>query len=81
MNKKIYNLTVTTIRILLLISVIILVYIILTNLDAIKLLNSDPCAICMEEGCECWCGNITSAYYNNTIDINMTIIYNYLNVS
>ena len=72
------------IRIFLLISTIILIYIIITNLDAIKLLNSDPCAVCMsmeEKECECWCGNITSYDYNTTYSINMDAIYNYFNIS
>ena len=79
MNKNIYNLAVTIIRILLLITAIILIYIIITNLDAIKLLNSDPCAVCMsmnERGCDCWCGNITTDNYNN-----IPSIFNYFNAS
>lgn len=44
------------VRIITLIGVVVLIYIMVKEIEAVKLLAYDPCRICMEKsGCHCFC--------------------------
>ena len=55
MSKE-FQMAVDVARILLVVLMIIILYILITEIEAVKLLGSDVCKICMNKtGCTCWC--------------------------
>jgi len=45
-------------RILLVLGLAIIIYVLINEIETVKLLGSDVCKICMEKtGCSCWCMN------------------------
>lgn len=45
-------------RVLTFILLIFIIYTLITEIETVKMLNHDPCALCMEKtGCSCFCGS------------------------
>jgi len=43
-------------RILLVLGLAIIIYVLIKEIETVKILGSDVCRICMEKtGCSCWC--------------------------
>lgn len=55
-EKKETQIAIDIIRVLLLIIAVIVAYILISNINEVKILNSDVCRICMAKtGCSCSC--------------------------
>lgn len=58
MNSDIFLILINIVRIVTLIGVIVLIFIMISNIQEVKFLGSDVCKLCMEKtGCTCACLN------------------------
>lgn len=58
MSTREWGIFMNIVRILTFVGIIFLIYIMLTEIEAIKLLAYDSCQICMDKtGCNCYCLN------------------------
>ena len=55
-RSKAFNAWMDVMRIAIFLLLIYIVYVLITEIDIVKLLNSDVCAMCMNKtGCSCFC--------------------------
>lgn len=58
MRTKEFQIIMAIIRIVTLIGVAVLIFIMVKEIESVKLLGSDVCKLCMERsGCQCYCLN------------------------
>ncbi|MBA7490719.1 hypothetical protein ES702_01262 [subsurface metagenome] len=57
-QSRVFQIWIDIVRILLLVFMGVIIYILIKEIEAVKLLAYDPCLICMNRtGCNCFCFN------------------------